>query len=137
MKNNKKYIQLPPFPEDYDGKTVGIIWEFTKLKKESQIAVHEQLLMMEKIEEHSTEEIDHTVEHIPASEIESYQESLRSMIAEIFREACALARIVYTECFVKGTALESLMKEFPNAAEDILIMYYLFKDGENDTNISS
>lgn len=38
----KKYIQLPPIPEELDGNVVRLIWEYTKLPEKDKQFIYEQ-----------------------------------------------------------------------------------------------
>lgn len=122
----EKYIQLPPIPEDMDGNTVRLIWEYAKLPKKEKQAIYDQYKVLSD-DSRTTNEVETIVVKPDDSEkIEEFGKNMQAVIAELFREAAGLAQYVYEECFVKGKDIDSLLTDNDRMSEALFGMYMLF-----------
>ena len=66
------------------------------------------------------------------------RDSMKAVIAELFREAVGLAQYVYEECFVNGKDVEEILSDDPRKTEAILATYMLFlNNGNGDVGMPS
>ncbi len=133
------YIQLPPIPEELDGKMVGLLWEYAKIPKADQEATYRQYQILSKLERTQEEVNEASVYQVDPEKIDGFLESIRVIISELFREAMGLSQYVYEECFVKGKRIEEILPDDdPRMEEALWSMYMLFMDdGAGDTGMLS
>ena len=90
----EKYIQLPPIPEDMDGRTVRMIWEYAKLPKKKKQAIYDQYKVLSD-DSRTTNEVEAiVVKPDDPEKIEEFGKNMQIVIAELFREAAGLAQYV-------------------------------------------
>lgn len=133
---NKEYIQLPPLEKNTDGNLVRLLWEYARLPEKDQEATYKQYQILSK-KDRTQEEIEEaSVHQVDPENIDSFLQSIRVVISELFHEAMGLSQYVYEECFVKGKDInEILPDDDPRMREALLSMYMLFMEdglGKND-----
>ena len=126
------YIQLPPLPENLDGKMVRLLWEYAKLPAAYREATYRQYQVLSKLER-TAEEIDEaSVYHVDPENIDAFLQRIRAIVSELFREAMGLSQYVYEECFVKGKEIEEILPDDdPRMEEALWSMYMLFLDSQD------
>ena len=73
------YIQLPPLPENLDGKMVRLLWEYAKLPAADREATYRQYQVLSKLER-TAEEIDEaSVYHVDPENIDAFLQRIRAM----------------------------------------------------------
>lgn len=128
------YIQLPPLPEEMDGKMVRLLWEYAKLPVADQEAIYRQYQVLSKLERTEEEVDEANVYHVDPENLDSFRQSISAIVSELFREAMGLSQYVYEECFVKGKDIEEIIPDDdPRMEEALWSMYMLFMDsGKSD-----
>lgn len=126
------YIQLPPLSEELDGKMVRLLWEYAKLPAADREATYRQYQVLSKLERTEEEVEEARVYHVDPENIDSFLQSIRAIVSELFREAMGLSQYVYEECFVKGKDIEEILPDDdPRMEEALWSMYMLFLDSKN------
>ena len=126
------YIQLPPLPEEMDGKMVRLLWEYAKLPAADREAVYRQFQVLSTLERPEEEIDEANVYHVNQENLESFRQSISVIVSELFREAMGLSQYVYEECFVKGKDIEEILPDDdPRMEEALWSMYMLFLDSKN------
>lgn len=129
----EKYIQLPPIPEEWDGRIVRLIWEYAKLPKKEQKNIFEQYRVLSD-DSRTTDEVESVIfKPDDPEKLEEFAKNMQEVIAELFREAAGLAQYVYEECFVKGKEIESLLTDDERMSEALFGMYMLFMEDQEET----
>lgn len=127
IEKKKGYIQLPPLPEELDGGLVHVLWEYAKLPEAERTVTFKQFWELANTDRGKAAD-DTEVYHVDPENVADFLESIRRVVAGLFREAIGLSQYVYEECFVKGNSLEEIMPDDPRTQEAITAVYMLYMD---------
>lgn len=133
MEKERKYIQLPPIPEDIEVPALEAIWLFAKMNPEERRDALRQLDAI--IEDEETGEMDYeSMQEIfdKYGEVEEdnvfsqYIECIRKLLARLVLESYDVAAYVYQKHCVEKLSLEEMMKttRLTETALNMFVKYF-------------
>lgn len=133
MEKERKYIQLPPIPEDIEVSALEFIWLFAKMDPEERNDALRQLNAM--IGDEETGEMDYeSMQEIldkygEAEEddiFSQYIECIRRLLARLVLESYDVAAYVYQKHCVEKLSLEEMMKttRLTETALNMFVKYF-------------
>lgn len=99
---------------------VRLLWEYAKLPKADRKATYRQYQVLSKLERIEEDVDEARVCHVDPENIDSFLQSIRAIVSELFRKAMGLSEYVYEECFVKGKDIEEVLPDDNPRMEEVL-----------------
>lgn len=138
MRQDVKYIQLPPLPEDLDVEALEPIWLIAKMnpkQREDALVQLEAMLGDEETGEMDCEVMQEILDKYGKEETDEvfsqYIESIRKLLAKLILESYDIAAFVYQKRCVENLSIEEIMKT-SRLSEEALKMFVKYYDIRHD-----
>lgn len=133
MREDVKYIQLPPIPEDIEIPALEAIWLISKMNQDERRDALDQLKAMlgdEETGEADYETIQQILDKYSNTETDEvftqYIDCIRRLLAKLVLESYDVAAYVYQKHCVEKQSIEEMLKttRLSEAALNMFVKYY-------------
>lgn len=133
MREDVKYIQLPPIPEDIEMPALEAIWLISKMNQDERKDALDQLKAMlgdEETGEADYETIQQILDKYSNTETDEvftqYIDCIRRLLAKLVLESYDVAAYVYQKHCVEKQSIEEMLKttRLSEAALNMFVKYY-------------